>query len=399
MGPITVYHDANTAMECLLKWFKAGVESNERTFISVDTETTSLDFRKAELVCMAFSNGVDTVVMDDKVCNDREFKIFLDHWLDHQRIHWVYQNASYDVKVFRHLGIRAHASDDTMLMHYTMDERPGTHSLEDLERRYLGVDKYEREFEDAWARCREKYGKDAHYGLIEPIQILWKYNARDAYYTHVLAELFYKLMKDRERKLYWEVLMPLTRRKMVLEEGGILFDDVLCRELEAEVEVEVEALKASLAQMVGIPGLNPNSPKQMGEVLFTRYRLPKFRGKVTTNKDALAVIQKRLPAGHAAHPVLNALAEYRKRTKLLSTYLTGFYKWIDDDGRVRTEYLVHGTPTGRFASRNPNLQNIPRDSKIRNMFIARKGYTLIEADYSQAELRVLAVLSGDLPYR
>ncbi|KAH0541854.1 hypothetical protein GP486_008684, partial [Trichoglossum hirsutum] len=134
--------------------------------------------------------------------------------------------------------------------------------------------------------------------------------------------------------------------------------------------------------------VNPNSPKQLGELIYDHLSLS-YKGQREKSTDQKVL--KELPP----HPVIQALRQYRKVQKARSTYVTPVYENAELDGRIHSTYLIHGTATGRLSSRNPNLQNIPRDPEIRGQFVAAPGRIFIEPDLNQAELRSLACLSGD----
>lgn len=136
------------------------------------------------------------------------------------------------------------------------------------------------------------------------------------------------------------------------------------------------------------PLLNPNAPKQLQHVIYDLLHLPKWMGERTTNAEAMNAYRNR-------HPFIGKVLEYREASKLWGTYIIGMEQRLGPDGRIHTDYLLHGTVTGRLSSANPNMQNIPRESPIKRMFVASPGYTFVEADYSALELRVAAYYSGD----
>lgn len=195
--------------------------------------------------------------------------------------------------------------------------------------------------------------------------------------------------------LYRDVEMPLMRVLLDMERTGFLVDKEALDKLGEKFTAMQNALSADIIALTGGIPFNLNSPKQLGEVLFERLGLPtgrKTKSGYSTDAETLEGLQDK-------HPAIAKLLEYRQVTKLNATYIDGLRQQIDTDGRVRSSFDQTATVTGRLSSNEPNLQNIPirtpmgRD--IRRAFIAREGWTLVDADYSQIELRILAHLSQD----
>ena len=195
-------------------------------------------------------------------------------------------------------------------------------------------------------------------------------------------------------ELYYDVELPLCAVLADMEKEGFLVDRSALAQFGESMSESIDALQQSIWQQAG-EQFNINSPKQLGNILFDKLLLP--HGKKTktgwsTNADILEKLRSK-------HPIVNDILEYRTLTKLKSTYAEGLLKVIAPDGRIHTSFMMTVTDTGRLSSREPNLQNIPiRKSfgaQIRKMFVAGEGKTLIDADYSQIELRILAHISGD----
>lgn len=189
--------------------------------------------------------------------------------------------------------------------------------------------------------------------------------------------------------------LPLTRVLFAMEQEGFSVDKAALSELGALFTAEIERCRAQVIALTGGEEFNVNSPKQLGEVLFERLKLvsPMRKGKAgawSTSADVLESVE---------HPAIEFLLRYRKLSKLVGTYIEGLTKLVDATGRIHTTFDQTSTVTGRISSVDPNLQNIPVRSEegreIRKAFVAREGCVLLDADYSQIELRVLAHLSGD----
>ncbi len=202
-----------------------------------------------------------------------------------------------------------------------------------------------------------------------------------------------RLREQGMEKLYFDVELPLCRVLADMERSGFLVDGVALARFGADLSDTIRQLEQRIYAAAG-QQFNINSPKQLGKVLFEDLGLP--HGKKTktgwsTNADVLEKLKD--------HPLVADVLTYRQYAKLKSTYADGLLKVIDPDGRIRTSFQMTVTATGRLSSTEPNLQNIPTrtdlGSKMREMFVAAPGHVLVDADYSQIELRLLAHISGD----
>lgn len=216
------------------------------------------------------------------------------------------------------------------------------------------------------------------------------------------AEAVYRLRESTEKKLkqlgmtklFYDIEMPLCRVLADMQEYGFMIDRAALSSFGESLTGTILELEREIYAQSGCE-FNINSPKQLGEVLFDKLMLPagkKTKTGWSTNADVLEKLRGK-------HPIVQMVLDYRMLTKLKSTYADGLLKLIDPDGRIRTKFQMTVTATGRLSSTDPNLQNIPirreLGSHIREMFIASKGNVLVDADYSQIELRLLAHISGD----
>ena len=204
-----------------------------------------------------------------------------------------------------------------------------------------------------------------------------------------------QLNQDGSLELYRRIELPLIPILARMEHAGITLDLQKLDELAQYGRAHIKTLREEIFQLAGSSDFNPDSPKQLAEVLFDRLNLPVIK-KTKTSRSTDATVLAELSAHH---PIAAKITEYREFTKLQSAYLEAFPKLLKNDGRIHTSYNQTVTTTGRLTSSNPNLQNIPVRSemgrRIREAFIPRAGWKLVSADYSQIELRVLAQLSGD----
>jgi len=208
--------------------------------------------------------------------------------------------------------------------------------------------------------------------------------------------IFKKLEEEKLDKVYKEIEKPIIPIVKKMEECGILIDKKYFEQLSKEYHTELDKLTKKIYEMAGTE-FNINSPKQMGEVLFGKMGMKSGKKKGASGSFSTKV--SILEELEEENPIIKEILAYRELQKLLSTYIDVIPKMVAEDGRLHAKFLQDGTTTGRFSSQNPNLQNLPIKSelgkRIRDGFTARGGYKLAAFDYSQIELRVAAILSGD----
>lgn len=216
-------------------------------------------------------------------------------------------------------------------------------------------------------------------------------------YEEAKKAIFVELDKRNLRKVYEKIELPLIPVIKKMEERGIKIDRELLAKLSETYHVELAKLEKKIHELAGVE-FNINSPKQLGEILFDRLQLVGKNMK-KTGGGARSTKESELEKLRDLHPIVPLLFEYRELAKLLSTYIDAIPPLLDNNDRLHSNFISSGTTTGRMASNNPNLQNIPIKSElgkaIRNAFVAEKGFKLCSFDYSQMELRIAAFLSGD----
>jgi uracil-DNA glycosylase family 4 len=293
---------------------------------------------------------------------------------------------------------------DTMLASYVFDERPGIHGLKHMAVEYLGAPQYDDEIK-RYLSPRDGYG-------VIPRDILYRYNAYDVACTYALYEMFsarFDSDKDgAELRRAHDYLVAASNQLMYLELNGIGVDIAYLDKLTHEYLGRLESIEGDIRSVVAPTiskagnldpkgqGLNPRSPQQV-----TKYLALHQIKTDTTNEDTLKLMLEHPFVQKDAEVVhfLNLLLKHRREAKLYGTYVKGIRNRLYG-GRVFSSYLLHGSTTGRLASRNPNLQNIPRESSIRRLFVpAKEGNVFVHVDYSQAELRVLCYLAQDRYFR
>ena len=306
-------------------------------------------------------------------------------------------NVKFDRAVLHRYGIGfASTPHDVMLAHYCIDAA-ARHGMDMLAEQYLGYRTIRFE-EIAGAPERGKpeptlFGKD--------IAKVTDYAAEDADITLQLEDVIRPSALSLSSSVSSpsslpDVEEPLVKVLLEMEREGIRIDTEALKAYGRELDREILGYTQEILKYAE-PGFNPDSPKQLGELLFGRLGLP---GGKRTTKGQWSTDEKTLSKLAGDHPIISAILEYRACAKLKSTYVDKLPTLIDDQGRVHTTFKQHTTETGRLASEDPNLQNIPirteRGKLIRKAFVARDDrHVLISADYSQIELRLMAAMSGD----
>jgi DNA polymerase I len=302
------------------------------------------------------------------------------------------QNLKYDYQVLRRAGIRlAGVWCDTMVAAYLHNPARPSQGLDSLAVEVLDHKMI------TYAEVAGK-GKDHQGFAAVEVEAASRYACEDADATFLLARHFLPLLEeDGMARLFFDLEMPLVPILAEMELAGVKLDLALLNELSRRFGAELAGLEERIGTLAGGP-FNINSPKQLGEVLFDRLKLP--AGKKTKTKTGWSTNVEELERlAEAGHEIASLILQYRSVAKLKSTYSDALPKLVDERGRVHTSYNQAVTNTGRLSSSEPNLQNIPvrteEGRQIRHAFIAEPGHLLLSADYSQIELRVLAHLSAD----
>ena len=298
----------------------------------------------------------------------------------------VGQNIKYDMCVFRRHGVEIGPVDDTMLLSFVLDAGKHNHGMDELAERYLSQKTIK--FSDVAGSGAKQVSFDK-----VPIDKARDYAAEDADVTLQLWARFKpRLATEHMVGLYETIERPLIPVLLGMETAGIKIDAPRLRTLSAEFEKRMLELEQEIHKIAGRP-FNVGSPKQLGEILFDEQNLPGGkRNKNGSWATDVSILEDLAAQGHAL-PV--KIMEHRQISKLKGTYTDALVRELDaKTGRVHTSYQMTGAATGRLASTDPNLQNIPvrteEGRKIRQAFIAEQGHKLLSADYSQIELRLLA---------
>ncbi len=365
---------------------------------AIDTETTSLVAVQAELVGLSFAveagHGWYLPVghMYLGVPQQLPKQLVLEKLrplLEDPQLQKIGQNIKYDALVLRNAGIElAGISLDTMLLSYVTHPEARSHGLDALATEHLNHRMI------PYAEMTGSGKKQICFSEVE-VEKATVYAAEDADITLQLAEkLLPELSAGLPERLLFEVDMPLVEVLIRMEWQGIRIDADFLGQLSAELAGKLVALEAEIFALAGGP-FNINSPKQLGEVLFEKLGLPKGKKTKTgwsTNVEVLTDLADQ-------HEIAAKILDYRSVSKLKSTYTDALPKMINPaSGRIHTSFNQAVTTTGRLSSSDPNLQNIPirtaEGRRIREAFIPEEGWTLLSADYSQVELRVMAHMAN-----
>jgi DNA polymerase-1 len=368
-----------------------------QTSICFDTETTGIDALNAELVGMSFSweKGKGFYVPFPE--NQEEAQVLVDKFkpfFESETIEKIGQNIKYDLKILSRYGVTIKGKlFDTMIAHYLINPDM-RHNMDVLSETYL---KYSpKSIEDLIGK-KGKNQKSMRDVVIEEIK---EYAAEDADITFQLKQNFSPILdKADTKKLFDEIEIPLIPVLASMELEGINLDVPYLTAMSVEMAKESAALEQKIYETAG-EKFNLASPKQLGDILFDKMKIGGAKQKKTktgqyaTGEEVLSYLANE-------HQIVKDILEWRQMVKLQSTYIDALPNQVDiKTGRVHTDYMQTVAATGRLSSNNPNLQNIPirtdRGRLIRKAFIARdENYTLLSADYSQIELRIIAALSGE----
>ena len=370
--------------------------------LAVDIETSSLSPRTGNVIGIALSTKINEgyYIHSDLISNNKEFfhNLFLTRKC-------ILHNAKFDMGfLFYEFGFEFPDFEDTMLLHYCLEETVGTHGLKQLALRFTDLGDYERdldEYKKTFCRKNKIKLEDFNYSMI-PTDILAPYAQKDVDATFQLWEKFNPLVsKNKEfNALYTGILKPATTALMKLESNGGPIDTKELDKLEESYKIDVEECLAEIEMSEDVKTFerlhnktfNPNSTQQLQELFFKIIKLKPIKktetGAWSVDKEVLAELK---------HPLSQAILDLREKNKILNTYISSIRDGVDSDGRLRSGFNIHGTTSGRLSSSGVlNYQNIPRDNKdIKKLFKARPGFKIVQGDLGTAEVYVAAALSND----
>jgi len=381
--------------ECILdkknldKWIKI---LGEKTVFAVDTETSSLNPLETELVGVSFSYAANKACYiplghtKEKSLKKEIVLKKIKPLLEDQSIKKVGQNIKFDFIVLKQNGIEINSIEDTMLISYTLDAGVNRHNMDTLSEIHLG---------HKTISFKELVGSGKNKLNFSDIELnkATEYAAEDADVTLRLYEhLKERLDEEKLNKIYEYFEKPMVKLLSKLEFNGIKVDANYLKKLSLQFENKLRKIEKNIFVIAG-KEFNIGSPKQLGEIIYNELKIAKLK---KTRKGSLATSASVLEdLAFTGHKLPNLILEWRQVSKLKNTYTDALQDHISSKTkRVHTSFLLAATNTGRLASSDPNLQNIPIKSEdgreIRKAFVADKGNILISADYNQIEMRILA---------
>ena len=370
----------------------------EKGYVAIDTETDSLNAIQANLI--GFSLATDT----NEACyipikhDNADKQIHIDDAIDFLKsinedpsILKIFHNKKYDALVLDKYNIKVNSYDDTMLISYSLGSGGTRHSLDFLAKKYMS---------HSAISFKEIAGSGKNQKSFNEISINEAsiYAAEDADITFRLWKILRpRLMSEKISSVYETIERPLAKVIMDMEKNGVCVDEKILKDLSIKFENDIKKIEKECFEIVGNE-FNLGSPKQIGEILFDKL---KIKGGKKTPSGAWSTDAETLSFLASSGNILpKLLLEWRGLSKLKSTYTDALPNFINKNTkRIHTSYSMSSTSTGRLSSSDPNLQNIPikndEGKMIRGAFIAEEGYSLISADYSQIELRIIAHISDD----
>lgn len=374
--------------------------------IVIDTETTGLNYLTAQLICVIFSTRIHQgYCVDIEVIRNNNDK--LKDLVKRKKI--IFHNAKFDIHMLNEiLGWEFPDFEDTMLLHYCLNEAVGTHGLKDLAIEFTDLGDYDtplNEFKKDFCKKNKILLGDFNFGLI-PTDILSEYAMKDGDASMQLYRKFKPLVEGNERlnNVYKNILLPGVKALVKVERNGGPIDIEYLKNLQTEYDAKIVSIMEQIKQYPAVKEFeklhekefNPGSVKQLGEVLFNILKLPPVKltdtGNFSTDVEVLEELEN-------VHEFPKLILQYRKLSKMKSTYIDSILEVIDADGRLRSSFNLQGTTSGRLSSSgNLNYQNLPKDSgpgTIKAAFRARPGYVIVQGDLKTAEVYIAAVLSQD----
>ena len=385
-------------------FFQAALDS-PTPYVALDSETTALWPRDGHILGLSLSYERDRGAYIDTECLDEESERLLQAIFDSKTV--VFHNAKFDLAFFEyHFNFKFPNFEDTMLLHYLIDENPGTHGLKQLSMKYTIYGDYEKPMYDWIANYRKEHGilkNDFNWGDI-PFDIMKLYAGMDAACTFLLYEKFVKIKQNKRlRKVYDNILIPGCRFLTDIQDNGVPFDQGRLVKSQSLMQNEIDAAVAELYQNPAIAqfeklngkDFNPNSTMQLRSLLFDFLGLNPTGKKTGTGANSTDAEVLEILSEQSEVPGL--ILSIRQKSKIKNTYLDKIIPQLDRDSRLRTGFNLHSTTSGRLSSSGKlNMQQLPRDNPIvKGCIKAAPGHKIVAMDLTTAEVYVAAILAKD----
>ena len=394
-----------TETEELHKFLKNAID-HDNQWVAVDTETTGLYPRDGYVLGISMSYEKDHGAYISSDCVDEKAETLFQKLFDNKIV--VFHNAKFDLAMLEfHFGFRFPKFEDTMLLHYCLNEQPGTHGLKQLAMKHTAYGDYEKPMHD-WIEGYKKANRilkaDFTWDTI-PFDIMKTYAAMDAVVTLLVFEKLYPAVRKNNKlfSVYENILIPACRFLTDVQDTGVPFDKDRLQRSAALMQDDIDEAVRQLYEFDAVQTFerikgkefNPNSTVQLRELLFDFVGL-KPTGKKTgtgahsTDAEVLGKLAEK-------HEIPQHILSIRQKSKIKNTYLDKIRPQLDMDGRLRTGFNLHGTTSGRLSSSGKmNMQQIPRDNPIvKGCIRAKEGNKIVAMDLTTAEVYVAAVLAED----
>lgn len=361
-------------------WEGQDISFKKGSIIALDIESAGdIDndtFAAGRILSIALWNGKFGVVIPEELAETSESAELIERLCRDCIV--VCHNGTFDMPYLsKRLGINVYHHEDTLLMHFVLDNLAGEHGLKPLARRWLRA--------ADWDSDAKSYLKGGAYFENIPREKLYEYNLMDTVYTHKLYEYFLPILKSSGKYDYYRYRMRVTKVLIDVQMNGVAVSFTALDELEEKYEGQCDEHLVILKKLAG-DDFNPQSPKQIAEY---------FASKGVSSPSFDAKHLKKLKRAGREPEFIDALLAYRYAAKVIGSFIRNVRRKRGGDGRIHPYYLPHGAKTGRLSAKGPAIQTMGRDSGIKRALVAAPGCKIISCDYSQAELRTVAELADD----
>lgn len=389
-----------------LKSFLHKAIASKNKFVAIDSETGALYPRNGRVLGVSVCYEKDHGVYIDSDCIDEECSELFQELFDKKTV--IFHNAKFDLPYLNyHFGWVFPRYEDTMLLHYCLDENPGTHGLKQLAIKYTQYGDYEQpmyEWIDNYRKANGVLKDDFTFESI-PFEVIQPYAAIDAIVTFLIYLKIKPAVSKNEKldRVYNEILIPANNLLIWIQDNGVPFDLDRLKFAQREIQKSIDEATEKLYQYPEIKKFeaeqektfNPGSVMQLRTLLFDYVGLRptgKRTGTGAHSTDAEVLMELA-----ELHDIPKLILEIRQKSKIKNTYLDKIIPQLDRDSRLRTNFNLHGTTSGRLSSSGRlNMQQLPRDNKaVKGAIKARPGYKIVSMDLTTAEVYIVSVLSGD----
>lgn len=361
-------------------WQGEDITFKPGTLIALDIESAGdIDedtFAAGRILSIALWNGKFGVVIPEELAETDKAADTIKRLCDTCKV--VCHNGTFDMPYLsKRLGINVYHHEDTLLMHFVLDNLAGEHGLKPLARRWLRA--------ADWNSDAKSYLKGGAYFENIPREKLYEYNLMDVVYTFKLYEYFLPMFKNSAKYGYYRYRMQVTKVLNDVQMNGVAVSLDALDELEEKYQEQCDENLVVLRQYAG-EYFNPQSPKQIKDY---------FKSKGVSSPSFDSDHLKKLRREGKETEFIDALLAYRYAAKVIGSFIANVRRKVGEDGRIHPYYLPHGAKTGRLSAKGPAIQTMGRDSGIKRALVAEPGHKIISCDYSQAELRTVAELADD----